>query len=96
MMAQLIDKGSLFRKAFPAGAGSAKNIAFGLLGTWRNWRVSADQIQQMVAICLQIRFTPHLAHVFLVPVRGPLPIQPLSCRTASLAKAGQLFRASTP
>lgn len=58
LIAQLIEKGSLFRKAFPAGVGSAKNIAFRLLEAWRNLRVGADQIQEMLDARLQIRFAP--------------------------------------
>jgi hypothetical protein len=58
LIAQLMEKGSLFRKAFPAGVGSAKNIAFRLLEAWRNLRVSADQIQEMLDARLQIRFAP--------------------------------------
>jgi hypothetical protein len=58
LIAQLIEKGSLFRKAFPAGVGSAKNIAFRLLEAWRNLRLSADQIQEMLDARFQIRFAP--------------------------------------
>lgn len=58
LIAQLIEKGSLFRKAFSAGVGSAKNIAFRLLEAWRNLRVSAAQIQEMLDARLQIRFAP--------------------------------------
>ena len=58
LIAQLIEKGSLFRKAFSAGVGSAKNIAFRLLEAWRNLRVSANQIQEMLDARLQIRFAP--------------------------------------
>ncbi len=58
LIAQLIEKGSLFRKAFPAGVGSAKNIAFRLLEAWRNLRVSAKQIHQMLDVRCQIRFAP--------------------------------------
>jgi hypothetical protein len=58
LLAQLIEKGSLFRQAFPAGVGSAKNIAFRLLEAWRNLRLSADRIQEMKDARLQIRFTP--------------------------------------
>jgi len=54
----LIEKGSLFREAFPAGVGSAKNIAFRLLEAWRNLRVSAKQIHQMLSVRRQIRFAP--------------------------------------
>jgi hypothetical protein len=58
LLAQLIEKGSLFRQAFPAGVGSAKNIAFRLLEAWRNLRLSAQQIQEMRDVRLQIRFAP--------------------------------------
>ncbi len=58
LLAQLIEKGSLFRQAFPAGVGSAKNIAFRLLEAWRNLRLSAHQIQEMRDARLQIRFAP--------------------------------------
>lgn len=58
LIAQLIEKGSLFREAFPAGVGSAKNIAFRLLEAWRNLRVSAEQIHQMLSVRRQIRFAP--------------------------------------
>jgi len=58
LIAQLIEKGSLFRKAFPAGVGSAKNIAFRLLEAWRNLRLNADQTQSILDARLQIRFVP--------------------------------------
>ena len=58
LIAQLIEKGSLFRKAFPAGVGSAKNIAFRLLEAWRNLRLNADQIQNILDARSQIRFAP--------------------------------------
>ena len=46
---QLVEKGSLFRKAFPAGVGSAKNIAFRLLEAWRNLRLRPEQIRRMLS-----------------------------------------------
>jgi hypothetical protein len=58
LIAQLIEKGSLFRRAFPTGVGSAKNIAFRLLEAWRNLRVSTNRIQGMLDVRLQIRFAP--------------------------------------
>lgn len=58
LLAQLIEKGSLFRRAFPGGVGSAKNIAFRLLEAWRNLRLSARRIQEMPDARLQIRFAP--------------------------------------
>lgn len=56
LIAQLIEKGSLFRKAFPAGVGSAQNIAFRLLEAWRNLLLHADQIQRMLSVRPRIRF----------------------------------------
>jgi len=58
LLAQLIEKGSLFRQAFPGGVGSAKNIAFRLLEAWRNLRLSTYRIQEMLDARLQIRFAP--------------------------------------
>jgi hypothetical protein len=40
---QLVEKGSLFRQAFPAGVGSAQNIAFRLLEAWRNLRLQPER-----------------------------------------------------
>ena len=57
-IAQLIEYGSLFRKAFPTGVGSAKNIAWRLLEAWRNVRLSTRQIQQMLSTRVQIRLKP--------------------------------------
>ena len=45
-------------QAFPAGVGSAKNIAFRLLEAWRNLRLSAPRIQEMWDVRRQIRFAP--------------------------------------
>jgi hypothetical protein len=58
LIAQLVEKGSLFRRAFPTGVGSAKNIAFRLLEAWRNLRVSTNRIQGLLDVRLQIRFSP--------------------------------------
>jgi hypothetical protein len=55
-LAQLIEHGSLFRKAFPTGVGSAKNIAFCLLEAWRNLRLTAGQLEQVLLPRVQIRF----------------------------------------
>jgi hypothetical protein len=54
-LAQLMEKGSLFRKAFPAGVGSARNIAFRLLEAWRNLRLHPEQLQQILSARVQIR-----------------------------------------
>ncbi|MGD8402572.1 MAG: hypothetical protein PVJ21_02855, partial [Anaerolineales bacterium] len=40
LLFQLMEKGSLFRQAFPQGVGSLRNIAFRLLEAWRNLRLS--------------------------------------------------------
>jgi len=55
---QLIERGSLFHKAFPNGVGSAKNIAFRLLEAWRNLRLGPTQLQYMLNARLHIRFAP--------------------------------------
>ena len=57
-LAQLMERGSLFRQAFPAGVGSAKNLAWRLLEAWRNARLSAQQIDHMLSSRVQIRFRP--------------------------------------
>ena len=56
MLAQLLDKGSLLRKTFPAGFGSAKNLAFRLLEAWRNAPLIEDAIEAMFHARFQIRF----------------------------------------
>jgi hypothetical protein len=53
---QLMEKGSLFRKAFPKGVGSLKNIAFRLLEAWRNLRLSAAGFCSLYKGRYQIRF----------------------------------------
>jgi len=58
LLSQLIEHGSLFRKAFPNGVGSAKNIAFRLLEAWRNLRLTPDDVQRLLAARIQIRFAP--------------------------------------
>jgi hypothetical protein len=58
LLSQLIERGSLFRKAFPKGVGSARNIAFRLLEVWRNLRLSLADIQQTLEARAQIRFAP--------------------------------------
>lgn len=56
MLAQLLDKGSLLRNAFPTGFGSAKNLAFRLLEAWRNAPLTNDAIEAMLCARFQIRF----------------------------------------
>jgi hypothetical protein len=55
ILAQLIEHGSLFCKAFPQGVGSAKNIAFCLLEAWRNLRLRTGQLEQVLSARVQIR-----------------------------------------
>ncbi len=58
LLSQLIEYGSLFRKAFPKGVGSTRNIAFRLLEAWRNLRLSLADVQQLLDTRVQIRFAP--------------------------------------
>jgi len=53
---QLMEKGSLFRNAFPKGLGSLKNIAFRLLEAWRNLRLSTAEFCSLYSGRYQIRF----------------------------------------
>ena len=53
---QLTEKGSLFRKAFPQGVGSLRNIAFRLLEAWRNLRLSPSDFCSLYSRRYQIRF----------------------------------------
>jgi hypothetical protein len=52
---QLIEYGSLFRKVFPAGVGSSKNIALRLLEAWRNVRLSPAEWEHCLTARIQIR-----------------------------------------
>ena len=56
MLAQLLEKGDLLKKVFPAGFGSEKNLAFRLLEAWRNARLTKDAIEAMLRARFQIRF----------------------------------------
>ena len=58
ILAQLIERGSLFRRAFPKGVGSAKNLAYRLLEAWRNLQLSATAFRRMLDVRVQIRFAP--------------------------------------
>jgi hypothetical protein len=53
---QLVEKGSLFRQAFPHGVGSLKNVAFRLLEAWRNLRLSTKGFLNLFKGRFQIRF----------------------------------------
>ena len=56
LIAQLMERGSLFRKAFPNGVGSAKNLAFRLLEAWRNVCLSVGEVEALRGGRIQIRF----------------------------------------
>lgn len=53
---QLIEKGSLFRKSFPQGVGSLRNIASRLLEAWRNLRLPPSAFCNLYNGRYQIRF----------------------------------------
>jgi hypothetical protein len=55
-ISQLLEKGSLLRKSFPKGFGSAKNLALRLLEAWRNLSVwTAETLSQLLRERIQIR-----------------------------------------
>jgi hypothetical protein len=56
MLFQLLEKGSLFRLAFPKGVGSLKNIAKRLLEAWRNLRFAPGGFNSLYGGRYQIRF----------------------------------------
>jgi hypothetical protein len=56
LLSQLMARGSLFRQAFPAGVGSAKNLAFRVLEAWRNLRCTPAEVLALVTGRFQIRF----------------------------------------
>jgi hypothetical protein len=56
LLFQLFEKGSLFRKAFPKGVGSLRNIAFRLLEAWRNLRLCPSEFYALYQGRFQIRF----------------------------------------
>lgn len=56
MITQLIEYGSLFKKSFPKGVGSSKNLAFRLLEAWRNTVVTKDFLLSVLQQRFQIRF----------------------------------------
>jgi len=56
MLVQLMDKGSLLKKTFPSGFGSAKNLSFRLLEAWRNALLTKADFDTMCSAQFQIRF----------------------------------------
>jgi hypothetical protein len=55
LLFQLTQYGSLLRQAFPAGLGSAKNLALRLLEAWRNLRLGLAELQRMLNVRVRIR-----------------------------------------
>jgi hypothetical protein len=53
---QLIEAGSLFRSACPAGVGSARNLAQRLLEAWRNLSLSAEDLRAVLTTRVRLRF----------------------------------------
>jgi hypothetical protein len=56
MISQLLLKGSLLKKVFPVGCGSAKNLARLILEAWRTIRLTGEKIQRICSSRFQIRF----------------------------------------
>jgi hypothetical protein len=56
LLAQLLYKSTVLLKDFPAGFGSAKNLAFRLLEAWRNARMTPTDISAAHPKRFQIRF----------------------------------------
>ena len=58
ILSQLIEKGSLFRNAFPRGFGSSKNFGAEILEAIRHVRLTFDTYARLLAQNIQIRFEP--------------------------------------
>jgi hypothetical protein len=56
LLSQLVEHGSLFRQAFPAGLGSSKNLAARLLEAWRHLCLPLSEMPLLWAGRFQIRF----------------------------------------
>lgn len=56
LLFQLYEKGSLFKKSFPKGVGSLKNLAFRILEAWRNTRITPEHLHAITEAQFQIRF----------------------------------------
>jgi hypothetical protein len=54
----LTERSSLFRKASPAGVGSARNLALRLLEAWRNLRLEAELLWQMLNARVRVSIRP--------------------------------------
>ncbi len=57
-LAQLIERSSLLRQAFPSGLGAARTLAWRLLEAWRNVPYTADLILPLLNARIQIRLRP--------------------------------------
>lgn len=51
-----VETGSLFRAAFPAGVGSARNLAQRLLEAWRNLRLSESDVRALLTARVRLSF----------------------------------------
>jgi hypothetical protein len=56
MIFQLMAKGSLFKKSFPKGVGSLKNISFRLKEMWRNLKITVSEISFILSKKIRIQF----------------------------------------
>jgi hypothetical protein len=56
IIAQLIQRGSLFKNTFPKGLGGLANLAFCFLEAWRMNCITPDSYQAMIGARIQIRF----------------------------------------
>jgi hypothetical protein len=56
LLFQLFEASQWLRAAFPAGVGSARNLAQRLLEAWRNLRLSADALRALLVQAGQMRF----------------------------------------
>ena len=56
LLFQLIEKGSLVRKAFPKGLGSQRNLAKRILEAWSNLKISPDDFRELGEGRFQVRF----------------------------------------
>jgi hypothetical protein len=55
MLFQLLERGSLFKKAFPKGFGSLKNLARRILDAWRYARhVTRETLSQLFGQRIQV------------------------------------------
>jgi len=58
LLMQLLTRGSLMKRWFPGGMGSAKNVGFRLLEAWRNAHLPEGMLQWITQWRYQIRFCP--------------------------------------